>query len=408
MGLTIMRLLENIKAELAPIMDSVSEMESIIGFVVLIAGIIATGWQTIISTCSILFSYNIEIALMTKKERVKMNATGIVVYIIALWLFNLLCSHMATIYVANNGVILAGILLIFAGAVTLIFIMVLLFGNWFIKKLSNVHICRFIGIIFKKILLAIGAGIYKMTEGLRRTCRILMDRIKNWEKLGGIRRCYVSCCSWLMLVWKSCEKDEHKNMTVKLTFSQQLRLAGFAITTVGGILFNYILAVYANGNQNVYLLSIMVTILTIEVGTIFLNFQVAPEDSRIYYYDDTWQKYIFIYFRQDEAHCIGGDADILGDCNELFLVPYEKIEKRNLYSISKWKQNRVNIDNKRIRLQHGQNELIMNDVFDKIKNELQSKEIVSELMERADIYVKLEDKKVYYVLADGTRGDIDL
>lgn len=152
----------------------------------------------------------------------------------------------------------------------------------------------------------------------------------------------------------------------------------------------------------------MVTILAIEVGLIFLNFQVAPEDSRIFYYDDTWQKYIFIYFRQDEAHCIGGDADILRDCNELFLVPYEKIEKQKLYSISKWKQDRVNIDNKRIHLQHGQNELMMNEVFDKIKNELKSKEIVPELIERADIYIKPEDKKAYYVLADGIKGDIDL
>lgn len=408
MGLTIMRLLENIKAWVAPVTDSVSEMESIIGFVVLVAGIIATGWQTIISTCSILFSYNIEIALMTKKERVKVNITSMLVYIIALWLFNLLCSHMATIYDANNGMILGGILLIFAGAVTLIFIMALLFGNWFIKKLSDVHVCRFIGTIFKKILCAIGSGIYGMTGGLRRTCRVLVDRIKEWGIFGGIRRCCVRCRDWFVLVWKSCERDEYKNTPHKLTFSQQLRLMGFTITTVGGIIFNYMLAVYAKGNQNVYLLSIMVTILTIEVGLIFLNFQVAPEDSRMYYYDDTWQKYIFIYFRQDEAHCIGGDADILYECNELFLVPYEKIEKEKLYSISKWKQDRVNIDNKRIHLQHGLNEFMMKEVLDKINNELQSKEIVPKLIERADIYVKPEDKKAYYVLADGTKGDIDL
>lgn len=408
MILTTMTFLENVKAVLEPIAKGISEIESIIGYAVPIAGIVATGWQIIISVCSILSSYNIEIALMTKKERVKMNATGIVVYIMALWLFNLLCSHMATIYDANNGVILGGILLIFAGAVSLIIIIVLLFGKWIIKKLSDVHVCRFIGTIVKKILCAIGAGMYRMTEGLRRTCGMLVDRVKEWGIFGGIRRCYIRCRDWFTLIWKSCERDEHKNMPHKLTFSQQLRLMGFTITTVGGIIFNYMLAVYAKGNQNVYLLSIMVTILTIEVGLIFLNFQVAPEDSRIYYYDDTWKKYIFIYFRQDEAHCIGGDADILYKCNELFLVPYEKIEKEKLYSISKWKQDRVNIDNKRIYIQHGLNEFMMNEVLDKIKSELQRKEIVPKLMEKADIYVKPEEKKAYYVLADGTRGDIDL
>ena len=48
------------------------------------------------------------------------------------------------------------------------------------------------------------------------------------------------------------------------------------------------------------------------------------------------------------------------------------------------------------------------EVFDKIKSELQRKEIVPKLMEKADIYVKPEEKKAYYVLADGTKGDIDL
>lgn len=50
----------------------------------------------------------------------------------------------------------------------------------------------------------------------------------------------------------------------------------------------------------------------------------------------------------------------------------------------------------------------MSDVFDKIKNDLQSKEVALELIERTDFYVKTEEKKIYYVLPDGTTGNIIL
>lgn len=209
-------------------------------------------------------------------------------------------------------------------------------------------------------------------------------------------------------LWKSCAADKTNVEKVEYPKGYGIKAAGFILATVIGIIFNCLFAVYAKDEYNVLVGGTLVTILTMEIAFLYLRFDINPKDSRMYYYDDTWQKYIFIYFRQDEAHCIGGDADILYECNELFLVPYEKIEKEKLYSISKWKQDRVNIDNKRIHLQHGLNEFMIKEVLDKINNELQSKEIVPKLIERADIYVKPEDKKAYYVLADGTKGDIDL
>lgn len=388
--------------------EGLSGVESVIGFAVLIAGIVATGWHTFISVCSILSSYNIEVALMTKKERVKMNATGIAVYILALCLFNFLCSIMAVAYDANDGVILAGILLLFVFAMALAFIIVLLFGMWLIKKLSNVHICRFLGMIVKKCLCRVWTGIKGVLGGVRSIHRKIMDKIGSLGFCAGIRNTYANIHDRVVVLWKSCEKNEHDNNLQKLTFRQQLRLFGFAITTVFGIIFNYELAVYSKDTHNVYLLSIMVTIMTIEVGLVFLNFQVAPQDSRIYYYDDTWQKNIFIYFRQDEGHCIGGDADILEDCNELFLVPYEKLELQKLYSISKLRLSKNGIDMKKIRLQHGNNELILEAAYDKINKELSGLGIVPELIETADIYIKPDVKKAYYVLENNTRGEIDL
>ena len=87
------------------------------------------------------------------------------------------------------------------------------------------------------------------------------------------------------------------------------------------------------------------------LGLLFLKFQVTPQDSRIYYYDDALQKEIHIFFRQSESHCIGGDAEILGECNELFLVSYEKLQKQKLHSVSR-KQNKKSIDIKKVRLQN--------------------------------------------------------
>lgn len=389
--------------------ESLSGVESVIGFLVLVAGIVATGWHTLISICSILSSYNIEVALMTKKERVKMNVTAIAVYIVALLLFNLLWSSMAVAFKPNDGVILAGMLLLFAFVPALAFIIVLLFGMWLIKKLSNIHICRFLGVIVKKCLCRIRTGMSRVYGGVRSICRKIMDKIGSLGFCVGIRNTYANIHDRVVVLWKSCEKKkEHINNLQKLTFKQQLRLSGFTITTVFGIIFNYELAVSSKDTHNVYLLSIMVTIMTIEVALAFLNFQVAPHDSRIFYYDDTWQKNIFIYFRQDEGHCIGGDADILEDCNELFLVPYDKLELQKLYSISKLRLSKNGIDMKKIRLQHGNNELMLEAACDKINKELSGQGIVPELIETADIYIKPDVKKAYYVLENNARGEIDL
>lgn len=403
-----MTLFDQIRDIIKSITESVSEMETLIEIAGLCFGIVVAGWQAFISLCSILSSNNIEIALMSKRERVKLNATSMATFIIALWFFNLLCSHMAVSFPVNESMIACGIISILALGVALITIILLIFLIWLFKKLYNIHAWRFICAIFRKILIKIRTGIKKKAMDIRREHGQFANKIKDCEIVVKIGSWCSKCREWFILLWKNCERDENNRDIRKRTFEQQLRIMVFLITIAFGVIFNYVLAVYANGYKNIYILSTLVTILILEIAISFLNFQVAPEDSRIFYYDDTWKKYIFIYFRQDEAHCIGGDADILRDCNELFLVPYEKIEKQKLYSISKWKQDRVNIDNKRIHLQHEQNELMMNEVFDKIKNELQSKAIVPELMERTDIYIKPEDKKAYYVLADGTKGDIDL
>lgn len=322
--------------------DSIAEgvpgIESIIGLGVLIAGIIATCWKTLISICTILSSYNIEMALMTKKERVKVNATSIVVLAISLCLLNLLFTHMVITYVVEEWVIEEGAIFIFALVMTILCITALLFCIGIVRKISDIHVCRFIGVIIRKILGIIGTQIYKWTSRPRSFCKKLANSISNWKVIKLIRRGYARLRGKLVRIWIDCAKDKPTNNLRKLTFCQELRLFAFSITILLGIVFNLVLAAYIGEAKSIYLLSIFVTITTVEIGLLFLNFQVTPQDSRIYYYDSTWKKNIYIYFRQDETHCIGGDADVLSECNELFLVPYEKLEKQILQSISKLKQ----------------------------------------------------------------------
>lgn len=391
--------------------DSITEgmqgIESIIGVGGLIAGVVATVWQIFISICTILSAYNIEIALMTKKERVKVNATSIAVLTISLSLLNLLFTHMAVTYVVEEWVINWGVVVIFALAMSILCITALLFCIGFARKISDIQVCRFIGVIIKKILGLIGARIYKWTSRLRSFCREIANTISDWKVIKAIRRGYVRLHDKLVQIWIGCAKDKPTNNFRKLTFSQELRLFAFSITTILGIVINLVLAACIREAKYIYLLSILVTIITVEIGLLFLRFQITPQDSRIYYYDDVLQKEIHIFFRQSESHCIGGDAEILGECNELFLVSYEKLQKQKLHSVSR-KQKKKSIDIKKVRLQNERNEFMLNEVCNKIDKELLNQETTHELIDTADIYIKIDDKKAYYVLENGTSGEIDL
>ena len=126
------------------LVESVSGIESIIGLVVLIAGIVVTGWKTIVSVHTLIESYNIEIGLMSKKERVKLNATSMTIFIIGLILLNLLWSHMAVSFQSNDTLIVCGIVSIFVLGVSFIVIVILLFFTWLIRSLSKVQVFRFV------------------------------------------------------------------------------------------------------------------------------------------------------------------------------------------------------------------------------------------------------------------------
>ncbi len=401
-------IVEQIKALLTSITEMPLEVESILAILGFIASIVAVVWQGVLSFLTIVSSYNIEIAFMTKKERIKYNISSYIMYAVALWFVNLMYGFCFGFVDEQKPVVSLGAVLMLALVGILLLLTVFWLIGRFIKKLTEVHLCRFLGAILKRGIFRISTFIKKVISGIGRMCGELWRKIKGCRFLVSFGNVTKPIYEHINNLWKGCAVDKTNVEKIGYPKGYGIRATGFILTTIIGIIFNCLFAVYAKDEYNVFVGGTLVTILTMEIAFLYLNFDINPKDSRIYYYDDIWQKYVFIYFRQDEDHCIGGDADILGDCNELFLVPYEKIEKQKIYSISKWKQDRVNIDNKRIHLQHGLNEFMMNGVLDKIKNELQSKEIVPKLMEKADIYVKPEEKKAYYVLADGTKGDIDL
>lgn len=261
---------------------------------------------------------------------------------------------------------------------------------WCINRTRDIRIFRFIGGIAKEIFSTKGV---EREETPEQCCDEGSKPVDEKKRDSFIK------------VWKSCERDTQSDA---LTFTQKLRVGGFVITTLLGIFFNYGIALYVEGDQNVYLLSTIVTILVLEIGLLILNFQVTPQDSPIYYYDETRKKNIFIYFRHDDNHYIGGDKEVWSSCTESFLIPYERIETQTLYLTSKLKQNRTTIDNKKNCLQCGSNELMLNDTYDKVNKELKSHGVGSALLKTADIYIRIDERKAYYVLADGTRGDIDL
>lgn len=73
-------IVEQIKALLTSITEMPLEVESILAILGFIASIVAVVWQGVLSFLTIVSSYNIEIAFMTKKERIKYNISGYIMY----------------------------------------------------------------------------------------------------------------------------------------------------------------------------------------------------------------------------------------------------------------------------------------------------------------------------------------
>lgn len=154
-------IVEQIKALLTAITGMPLEVESILAISGFIAGIVVAAWQGVISFLTIVSSYNIEIAFMTKKERIKYNISSYIMYALVLWIINLMYGFGFGFVDERNPVVSFGVLLMLALMVILLLLTVLWLIGKILKKLTKVRLCRFLGAMLKKGICRISTSIKK-------------------------------------------------------------------------------------------------------------------------------------------------------------------------------------------------------------------------------------------------------
>lgn len=118
---------------LASFAESAIDIEQLIGGLGLVIGTVLAGIKGLISFLAIISSYNIEIALMTKKEQWKYVITNLAILAVSIWFLNVFCCFWCQNEKVINGFLLFGFIsFITWGIICLFFI-----GRWIVNKLCR-------------------------------------------------------------------------------------------------------------------------------------------------------------------------------------------------------------------------------------------------------------------------------
>ena len=197
-------IVEQIKVLLTAITGMPLEVESILAISGFIAGIVVAAWQGVISFLTIVSSYNIEIAFMTKKERIKYNISSYIMYALVLWIINLMYGLGFGFVDERNPVVSFGVLLMLALMVILLLLTVLWLIGKILKKLTKVHLCRFLGAMLKKGIFRISTSIKKVVAGISRMCGKLWRKIIECRLLVSVENVIKPIYEHINNLWKSC------------------------------------------------------------------------------------------------------------------------------------------------------------------------------------------------------------
>ena len=328
-----MSLLEKMRENIELVVNAVSGLEALLGLALLIGGIMVSAGRKMISSYAFLLSNNIEMALMFKKERIKLNAASSFLYVLSLILFSFLSCSLAKSMEVSERVLNFYVISLFVLSVTLISIIVMILGAIVSKRLQGVHIFRFFMSLVKSILCKFIVFVGNITVGIRNICKNRVNSIKEWKFVISIHDGYMKILVFFKTHWNESGINIEKE--VKRTVYQQLRIMGFILATIWGIIFSYLGAIFVEG-QRAYGVSILGTIIIAYIAIIFLGHHIEPNDAKVYFKNK--DKNIFVFYRIDDDHCIGGDAHILSQCSTKVYIPFKEIEMQDLYPVSKWIQ----------------------------------------------------------------------
>lgn len=205
---------------------------------------------------------------------------------------------------------------------------------------------------------------------------------------------------------KLCKK--RKNISVQSDKEEIVRMVCFGAFLIFEIALNCCFAYQRMDKYNVWVGSIIMTILTMEMLIYLVNFRNQNGIARTSFYDAELKKDIFIFFRYDQECFMCGDAPRMNECNENYLIPYKRIQEVKLLPVSKNKKKDLLINYQRVMLQTTSGEYTLAKVLDKVKEELQDQNITQTKLDETSIYIKPSDKKAYYETPDKVKGSVEL
>lgn len=186
------------------------------------------------------------------------------------------------------------------------------------------------------------------------------------------------------------------------------RIVCFVAFLIFGITFNGCLMYYGMEKDNKWIVSILMTILIMEMLIWLVDFSNQSGIARICYYDSELKKSIFIFFRYDEDLFMCGNASKINECDENYLVPYKRIQEAKLLPVSQDIKQELHVNCRRVIIQTSNGDYELEKVLNKVKDTLKEQNITQGRLDETYIYIKPSDKKAYYVTPDKMKNSVEL
>lgn len=205
---------------------------------------------------------------------------------------------------------------------------------------------------------------------------------------------------------KSCPKRECVLVNAKR--KGYARMVCFVAFLIFGITLNGCLMYYELERDKEWIVSILMTILIMEMLIWLVDLSNQSGIARICYYDSELKKSIFIFFRYDEDLFMCGNASKINECDENYLVPYKRIQEAKLLPVSQDIKQELHVNCRRVIIQTSNGDYELEKVLNKVKDTLKEQNITQGRLDETYIYIKPSDKKAYYVTPDKVKNSVEL
>lgn len=386
------------------LVENTTDIEKGIGTLILIGGVLLGILNGVVTFFTIMSSYNVEIAFMTKREQWKHKIINVLTILVPIWVLYIIYGLLSQIANGLDDIFMVGGIGILLILLVIVIFLLLLMGLH--RKLYEVHVYRMVCLFLKRVLTKLQGIVHRVVIFFSSVLKHLVSKLRRLPLIQFMCNGFAIVKSFILELWESSEQNSNKPNRVRYEKSEILRIIAFVDILILGLMLNCYWAAYEK-EYNLFATSTLMTILTFEALLLLINFTEFG-NAKIYYYNPVLKKDVFIFFRYNEQYCLGGDVPKMGECEEYYMISYETIQEEKLYPLSRRKYGDLSINGKHVVMQANNEEFIMDNVLEQVKKELESHKVSQRKMDTTQIYIKLADRKVYYVVPEEVSGNIDL